>query len=288
MSGYREITLDEWEQSGEGSTAVTYNSRTDDGIMLKLFNSDRQDAEAEAEFEKTEAVMKSGIDVPKALEIVRCGGKIGIIYERVRNKRSFSKLCHDDPENIPAYAREFARECRKLHETDYSCAGIKSYKESLLEALEKNRNFLDSDKKLLRELIESTPDMNKCVHGDLHSGNILKSGDRNVWIDIGDFSYGNPVFDLGCLYHVCVAGADWIVKHDTLHMDESQLALFWDNFAREYTGSEDDEEKKKFEESIRRYGPVFLVNILKDVKANPIGTFFLRRDMHRRIEKALK
>lgn len=50
MSVYREINLGEWEQSGEGSTAITYNSRTDDGVMLKLFNADRQEAEAEAEF----------------------------------------------------------------------------------------------------------------------------------------------------------------------------------------------------------------------------------------------
>ena len=53
---------------------------------------------------------------------------------------------------------------------------------------------------LLMRNLESIPDSETCVHFDLHSSNIMIQNGMPIIIDIGDFSIGSYLFDVGLMY----------------------------------------------------------------------------------------
>ena len=73
-------------------------------------------------------------------------------------------------------------------------------------------------------------------------GNLVLSGDKPVWIDLDRFGYGDPMFDIGHLYQICNVYAPMKQVQDIFHMTEQQLHLFWDAFAKAYTGQDDHTE----------------------------------------------
>lgn len=43
-------------------------------------------------------------------------------------------------------------------------------------------------------MLDSLPSPKTCLHGDFHIGNIITNGEKDYWIDLGDFAYGAPDF----------------------------------------------------------------------------------------------
>ena len=79
-----------------------------------------------------------------------------------------------------------------------------------------------------------------CLHGDLHIGNIITDGQRDLWIDVGDFAYGVAQWDLGMMYYsshfLSPERADNI-----FHLDNDTLRAHWDAFATAYFGTDSQE-----------------------------------------------
>ena len=84
------------------------------------------------------------------------------------------------------------------------------------------------------------PSSPTCLHGDLHIGNIITDGQRDLWIDVGDFAYGVPEWDLGMMYYsayfISAQRADSI-----FHLDNATLRAHWDAFAPVYYGTDSRE-----------------------------------------------
>ena len=81
---------------------------------------------------------------------------------------------------------------------------------------------------------DALKDENTCLHGDFNPGNLIVSPKGDWWIDLGRFSYGDPLLDIAHLYMFCNEGRDsWIVRkviEHISHMKFSQLQSFWDAF----------------------------------------------------------
>ena len=50
------------------------------------------------------------------------------------------------------------------------------------------------------DFLEKVPESEYCMHGDLQIGNIISDGRHKLWIDVGEFAYGVPEWDLGTVY----------------------------------------------------------------------------------------
>lgn len=237
MLNIKNLNLSDWTLSGEGGTSYTYFNKNDDTIMLKLFKDVIPEGEAEKEYTVSKHVEELGFKIPKAIELVSVDGNIGIIYERINNKISFSRMLTNDKNNIPYCAKEMAIYGRKVHTTASIPEYFKNYKDVVKEYIKK-LDFSDDVINLLNKKIVSIKDENTCLHGDFQPGNFLEACGSTYMIDLGNFSYGNHMFDIGSLYFSCKVIITEKEKIDLFHMPLDTLSDFFDVFAREYANLE--------------------------------------------------
>lgn len=255
-----EIDLKDWTLSGEGGTAQSYYHNDDSSVMLKLFTGASTGPEyAKQEFTFAKNVEKCGIRIAKAVEIVECGDRTGIVYERIVGKKSFSRLCADYPDDIEKYAKEFARECKALHQTKCTVPEIVSREDQLRRISEDENGYSEAIRNKIKEFIKKYPETNTCLHGDMQSGNLIRAGGNNYWIDLGAFAYGNPMYDLACMYFFYNMLPGELYATTILHMNVKQLKRFWKAFIDEYLIELSEEDKSAYIQEIKNSVFIFLI-----------------------------
>ena len=210
------IDLSDYIRTGEGANGASYNHKTDPQIMLKLYFHNFEAAEKELEL--AQKVYAAGIPTPEPGDLVTDGKQVGIRFRRIDGKKSFSRACGDDPEHTEDYAREFAQMCLKLHNTHVDTTQFENVKDRLYAMLEANPHFTTDQKTKIHDFIAAAPDTDTAIHGDLQFGNgifVPENKNENLsthnsqlstkkyFIDLGDFCYGYPFFDLGMVYLTC-------------------------------------------------------------------------------------
>lgn len=253
MKELRKIILDEWIHFGGGATSDTYYHKNDDSLMLKVFIDSVEPGTAEREFELTDKVYKLGIKTPRAYEMVDVNGRKGIIYQRIKNKVSCARLMADHPELIPEVAKEYVREVKLLHSTPCDTKVFESKKDLVRQLINTAKTIDQPMKDKLLKFINSVPDVDTCLHCDLQMGNLIKADNQYYWIDLGDFAYGHPYFDIVGVMFASDVLAHTPKTHELYHMSEEQLRLFWKCFLKEYLGTEDKEKTKAFINELKPY-----------------------------------
>lgn len=233
------IDLNDYERTGEGANGASYNHKTDKSIMLKLYFHNFESAQLELEL--AQKVYAAGISTPEPGDLVTDGKAMGIRFRRIDGKKSYSRACGDNPERTEEYAREFAQLCKKLHAVHVDTSQFESVKDRLYNMLEANPFFTPEQKEKIRAFIAAAPDGDTAIHGDLQFSNgifVEKDGVRTPYfIDLGDFCYGYPMFDIGMVYLCCCLNNEsWTLEQ--YHMSNATAARFWDAFAKEYFGPE--------------------------------------------------
>ena len=229
----KEYSIDKMKQSGDGYTAVTYF--TDDGdAMIKLYYEfvDLRDIEKEKRF--ASLAMSLGIPTPIVGDLVEVDGKIGIIFERIKDKISFASQMAKDPSLTDELAKDFATMSKKLHEKKVDPSLLPNRKIEALKHLESFKDLSDIEKEGVKKFIDDIPDTFNCLHGDYHIGNaILTKDNEKLFIDMGDLSYGHPYIDLGTLYFVC-KDAPSETAFRLFHNDHEQMYSFFKCFINYY------------------------------------------------------
>lgn len=235
------ITLKGWEQSGEGYTAITYNNEDNDS-MLKLYSDFIPLKNIEHEKNIVQAAVKCGINTPLMGQIVSCGKKNGLTFERIVDKISIARAVSQEPEKVRHYAGIFADMCKQLHSTKCDKSFFPSVKDIYFGILKKSKSFTEEEKKPIQEFIENIEEADTCIHGDLHPGNIILTKGGPMFIDMADFCYGYPLIDLGATYF-CLNCSDDNLSDYLFHCKAALMKEFWRHFAEFYFGA-DTEEKQ--------------------------------------------
>ena len=270
---YRQIDLTEWTKVGEGGNGSTYQNPTLPDVLLKLNKDGLNDlASVKMEFDQSCAVAELGLPTPAMYEIVRVGNAYAAISECIKDKKSLFRICHDEPERIDEMAILLCNLGKQMFATPCNTGFFQSRRQTALQGLD-NASFISrKNREILRAFVESVPESTGCVHGDYQGGNIILSGGKPYWIDLGRFAYGDPMFDIGHLYLSCVVYSRMKRARDIFHMEEDQLRRFWDVFARTYTGRDDHSE---FDRQAARFAAVDIA--VRTVYAKPSyleGWFF--------------
>ena len=238
MSTYETIDLNDYTQTGEGGTALTYTHNTLT-TMAKLFNLGNEAVLAEKEFLTARAVFEMGIPTPEPLRLVTDGQRRGVEYELIRYKRSFTRIISQEPERLEEISLDFARMTRELHTKQADTSRFTSIKETLRRFYQEKGDMVTEEyKERALNFIDKTPDTNTCLHGDLHIGNVITDGQRKLWIDLGQFSYGEPQWDLGWMWTICNR-MDGKRTDFILHVTPETLKAHWNIFLAAYLGTDD-------------------------------------------------
>lgn len=257
------IDLNDYDYSGEGANGASYNHKTDARYMLKLYNTTKPLSFITSELERAQKVYDLGIPSPKPGVLVTDGERYGIRFERVLNKKSFSRAVGDDPSQVAFYAREFAKMCKQLHATKCPADQFDSVKDAYKRDLKDNPYFTADEKEKIEAFIDQTPETFTAIHGDLQFSNAITDGTHSYFIDLGDFCYGNPLFDLGMVLLCCMYDSDEFVE-EVFHMKNETAHEFWRHFATEYFGP--DADLNEVEARLRPYAGLKTIIIERDAK----------------------
>ena len=233
------IDLNDYEVSGDGYTAISYNHK-DGKRMMKLYAEYMPISVPEQELRMSWAIMDLGLKIPRAYRMVTDGKRVGVEFERIVDKRSFARAISQEPENLEKYAALFARQCLALHATPCNTEVFTSVNDHFNRVIDASKDFNEEEKARLHAFVDGIPVATTCLHGDMHIGNLIMAGDDIYWIDLSDFRYGDPRFDIGMLYFVCISNPDDDMAQKLFHVSHAQMVQVWNVFVKTYYGPEAD------------------------------------------------
>ena len=257
------ISLNDYILSGGGANGESYDHKTDPSVMLKLYFPGKIQQPLD-EMMLARKVYDLGIPTPEPGEyVVTEDGRYGIRFKRILGKTSFSRATGDHPEKTQQYAEEFAQMCLQLHATHIDTSQFENVKDRYFRLLDDNPFFTAEEKERLRKFIANVPDEDTAIHGDLQYSNAIFVGDQRYFIDLGDFCYGNHLFDVGMVYLCCVLSDEAFIK-ETFHMDKATAIRFWECFAPAYFGR--DRSLTDIEAEIRPFAGLKTLIVERDTK----------------------
>ena len=255
------ISLSDYVLSGGGANGESYDHRSDPSVMLKLYFPGKIQQPLD-EMILARKVYEMGIPTPEPGEyVVTEDGRYGIRFKRIVGKKSYSRATADEPGKVGQFASEFAGMCLQLHRTHVDTSMFQNVKDRYYMLLEENPFFTAAQKDKLGQFISDTPDEDTAIHGDLQYSNAIFVGDKRYFIDLGDFCWGNHLFDVGMVYLCCcLSGEPFILE--TFHMPKSLSTRFWQEFVPVYFGT--DRPLKDVEEEIRPYAGLKTLIVERD------------------------
>jgi uncharacterized protein (TIGR02172 family) len=185
-------------------------------------------------------VYEIGVPTPKPIRLITDGTRYGAEYELIQHKRSFTRIISQEPDQLVPLSERFAVLAKQIHQTPADTTRLPDMRELVGSAVDRYENLPDAYKERIHRFLDTVPSTPTCLHGDLHIGNIITDGRRDLWIDVGDFAYGVPEWDLCMMYHatnfISAQRADSI-----FHLDNDTLRAHWAAFAPVYYGTSSEE-----------------------------------------------
>lgn len=257
------IDMSEFIPAGEGSNGESYYHRNDPSVMLKLYFPGKVEQPLR-EMEMARKVYELGIPTPEPGDyVVTPDGRYGIRFRRIEGKVSYARAVGDNPDRVAEYAAEFAGMCLDLHSVRLDTQEFANVKDNYYRLLEENPFFTSAEKDRLGRFISDVPERNTAIHGDLQFGNAIFAGEKRYFIDLGDFCYGDPRFDLGMVYLTGNLNVESFTQ-EAFHMSNATARLFWEAFAPAYFGS--DRPLSSIEEEVRPFAGLKTIIIERDTR----------------------
>ena len=234
------IDLKDYELSGGGKLGESYIKKDDPDILLKLYSTELEKMGLD-EFEKACKVYNLGLPCPEPGQVVRTAdNRVGIQFKRIHGKLSYARALSIHPELMDQYALEFAELCKKLHSTTPPPGLFPTFKDQSKQYIRENPFLTDQERDGMIRFIDTLPDADTALHGDLHIGNVIFDEEgRKYLIDLSEFSTGSPLFDLGIIYlQACMIPDE--MEMELYHITKNISMAFWHSFAKAYFGLDAD------------------------------------------------
>lgn len=195
----RTIQIDGCDEIGKGGVGTVY--RIDDETIIKVFREGTTLKEVETEISMAKEAFILGMPTAISYDIVKVNNSYGLIYELLKAK-TLSTCINDNPENIDAYAKEYANLFKQLHDIKVpSTSKIPNAKENVEKAIMHISKYFDEDDiECMKYIAKSIPDEDRLLHLDLQTKNAMMQNEELMLIDMGEIGKGHPMVDLAHSY----------------------------------------------------------------------------------------
>jgi uncharacterized protein (TIGR02172 family) len=255
----RPLDLSRYEEFGASFLSKAYNSKDGDS-MIKVYGTNVSKLAVAREKAVARAVMLFGLPTPLVGTLYETEGRTALDYERIEGKRSFSRVIAEEPERLGEMTRRFARMCRQLHQTPCDTALFRDSRAVHRQAVLDCPGLDEAARAAFLRFVDSIPAATTCLHGDMQMSNVITTGEEDLWIDLGDFGYGEPKLDIAMWYFLSRLNTEENVRQ-LFHLGLADLARIWDIFVEEYADARSSEEKQAFEQAVIPYAALHMIYI---------------------------
>jgi len=176
---------------GRGRTAELY--AWGEGRVLKLFYDWCPPDWAKHEADVVRIVGRTGLPMPKLIDVAEIVGRQGLVYERVDGP-SMLESFKTRPWRLRGHARELAGLHAAVHRQ--SGAGLAPLRADLARAIEQAKEVASDLKQDARRILDRLPDGTALCHFDFHPQQVLRSAQGWVIIDWITGVQGHPAADV--------------------------------------------------------------------------------------------
>lgn len=251
------LRLDRYEEFGAGFLSTALYS--DDGdSMIKVYGPRVPRGVVAQEKTIARAVMVFGIPTPMVGTLYEDGDKMALDFERIQGKHSFSRIISQEPDRLEEMSVRFARMCRHLHSTPCDTNIFSDRSHFYREAVIHCKDLSEAEREKILSFIDNVPSATTCLHGDMQPSNVITSGHEDLWIDLSDFGYGNPMFDLGMWYFLANLTPEERMQH-IFHFGKDLMPKVWEVFLREYFDADTPEKRAAADKSIQPFAALHMV-----------------------------
>jgi uncharacterized protein (TIGR02172 family) len=242
----REISIEGLELLSAGVCGECY--RLDHETVVKVYNEGVGPEIAEREKQYSKAAFVMGVPTAISYDVVSCGTRSGVVYELL-DAELFSAVIRKDTANLDRYAKMLSDTAKTLHVAKGDKTILPDLKHRLRGIIrDAGYLFTSEESEYLMEKLEALPDSDTCVHFDLHSSNIMMQNGELVIIDMGDFSTGSYLFDIGLIYMIYGIPEVGLSMLATKIPNEQGLE-FWNHFEKHYFTDKSADERAVWEEN---------------------------------------
>jgi len=242
----REISLEGLELLSAGVCGECY--RLDHETVVKVYHEGVELEIAEREKQYSKAAFVMGVPTAISYDVVSCGTRSGVVYELL-DAELFSAVIRNDLGNLNHYAKMLSDTAKTLHAAEGDKTILPDLKDRFRGYIrDAGYLFTPEQSEYLMKKLESLPDSDTCVHFDLHSSNIMMQNGELVIIDMGDFSTGSCLFDIGLIYMIYGIPEVGLSMLATKIPNEQGLE-FWNHFEKHYFTDKSADERAVWEEN---------------------------------------
>lgn len=266
---FREMSVEGCEIIGKGGHGTVYRINGD--TILKLYSETEPLAEIEHETEFARNAFVAGIPTAIPFDVVKCGNQYGSVFELI-NADTMGNLFAANPDKYEEYSKKYVDLVNTLHTTEADTSRLSCIKDLYNQWADEMAEFLTADEiGILHEIINSVPDRNTFVHGDIHPKNVMVQDGEFVFIDMADITYGHPVFDyMGmALTHVIAGSRAPERSVQIMGIDYETGVRLWNDLVKARFGSLGEEGMKKMNGLLTAFGMMKFTVASAVNKSNP-------------------
>ncbi len=271
------LDISKYQEFGASFLSKAYNSEDGDS-MIKIYGSRVKKELVSQEKIVAREVFKFGIQTPLVGTLYENEDSVALDFERIPSKRSFSRIIADEPHRLEEISVLFAKKCKELHTKECNTKVFQDrtiyYRQSIVNCKE----LTDDEKIKAIEFVNSVPRKTTCLHGDMQLSNIIMTDNGVMWIDLSDFGYGNPMFDMGMWYFQARMNTEEIAQH-LYHFGLDTLKKVWDVFIKEYFGADTPEKAQKVDNQLSKFGALHMLYLGTEYGFEPHMMPFIRKTL---------
>ncbi|MCR5747853.1 MAG: phosphotransferase [Lachnospiraceae bacterium] len=261
----RNVSVKNCKKIGAGRSSIAY--RIDADTIVKAYKPDVPMSMIQSEMDCSKKTFLAGIPTAISFDLVTVDhSTYGVVFELIAAV-TVGEMITGHMEMFDEITKKYVSVYKHIHATRLE--GFPSVKDKWKGWAEGMRTYYSpEDVEFMMEMIDCVPDRDTLVHCDYHENNVLYQDGELVIIDMGDVSYGHPIFDLagGSFRAHCSGMPQRKANHG---LSPENMVKFWEKVCRYYFDQASDKELQEIREICDAYG--FLRSALFPMKHSQIS-----------------